>query len=386
MTVHAHPSPSDTSVGPAHGPGPGEHRDVVVVGAGQAGLATAYYLRNAGIDVQLLERNTAVGSSWSRRWSSLRLFTPARYDGLPGLPFPGHPWSHPSKDDVAAYLARYAARFALPVRTGADVVALTGDAGAFVLHLAGGETVTARRVVVATGAFGRPYTPAIAADLGPHIVQVHTDDYRDPSPLPSGPVLVVGGGNSGFQVAEELAATGRPVDLAEGTPLRTVPQRLAGRELFWWLTTTRVIHAADHTRLGRRLRANEPVIGTSRRTLRRAGVTFRPRAVSATEAAVTFHDGTTIQPAAVVWATGYRHDDRWITIPGALDTTGTLASTGADTPVAGLHVIGRPWQRDRGSSLLGYVRHDAMRLADRLIDQAPTGPRRTHDESRSHVS
>jgi putative flavoprotein involved in K+ transport len=373
MTVQVHPSPSEASTGePPTTPESTPRRDVVVVGAGQAGLATAYYLRTAGIDVQLLERNTAVGASWSRRWSSLRLFTPARYDALPGLPFPGRPWSHPSKDDVAAYLAEYAARFALPVRTDAEVLSLTGHAGAFVIHLADGETITAREVVVATGAFGRPYTPAMAADLGPDIVQVHTDDYRDPSHLPSGPVLVVGGGNSGFQVAQELAATGRPVHLAEGTALQTVPHRIAGRDLFWWLTMTRVIHAPAHTRLGRRLRANEPVIGTSRRALHRAGVTFRPRAVSATGSTVTFQDGTSLRPAAVVWATGYRHDDRWITIPEALDPTGTLTSTGADTPVAGLHVIGRPWQRDRGSSLLGYVQHDAQRLADRLVDE-PVG-------------
>jgi len=207
------------------------------------------------------------------------------------------------------------------------------------------------------------------------VVQVHTDDYRKPSGLPAGPVLVVGGGNSGFQVAHELAATGRPVHLAEGAHLRTVAQRIAGRDLFWWLTTTGVIRAPGHTRLGRRLRANEPIIGTSRRSLRRAGVTFRPRVVGATGGTVTFADGTSLSPSAVVWATGYRHDDRWITVPGALDPHGSLLSTGAETPVPGLHTIGRPWQHDRGSSLLGYVQHDAQRLAERLTGEAASRPR-----------
>lgn len=126
-------------------------RDVVVIGAGQAGLATAYHLGRAGIDAEVLERAQQVGISWARRWDSLRLFTPARYDALPGLRFPGGPWSHPGKDDVAAYLADYARHLALPVRTGAGVVALRGGPDRFTIHLAGGETVRARRVVVATG-------------------------------------------------------------------------------------------------------------------------------------------------------------------------------------------------------------------------------------------
>jgi putative flavoprotein involved in K+ transport len=370
MPAERRPAPSQQPGGDAppsqDRPERRNQREVVIVGAGQAALATAYYLRQAGVDVQLLERRSTVGASWSRRWDSLRLFTPARYDALPGLPFPGDPWSYPGKDDVAAYLAQYASRFELPVRTDAEVVALTGRQDAFELHLPGEETITARRVVVATGAFGTPYTPALSGDLGPNVVQVHTDDYRSPATLPAGPVLVVGGGNSGFQLAHELASSGRPVHLAEGTRLRTVRQRIAGRDLFWWLTTTRVIHAPAHTGLGRRLRANEPVIGTFRTGLRQAGVLFRPRVVSATKTTVTFVDGTSLAPSTVVWATGYRHDDRWISLPGALAATGALVTAGADTTIAGLHTIGRPWQRDRGSALLGFVHRDAQRLADRL--------------------
>lgn len=352
---------------------PNDPRDVVVVGAGQAGLALGYHLTRAGVDVLLIERAERVGASWARRWESLRLFTPARYDALPGATFPADPWSYPGKDQVAAYLEDYATQFELPVRTGAEVVRLEGAAGDFRLHLAGGETVRAARVVVATGAFGRPWTPALAARLDPGVVQVHTDDYRRPDEVPPGPVLVVGGANSGRQIALELARAGRTVHLSEGARLRELPQRSLGRDLFWWLTTTRAIHAPAGSLVGRRLRANEPVIGTPRRALRDAGVMFHPRATAADGRTVRFADDRTVQPRAVVWATGYRHDDTWIAVPGALDDDGGLVVDDGATPVPGLHAVGRPWQRDRGSALLGYVHRDAYRLARRL---SPVGSRR----------
>jgi putative flavoprotein involved in K+ transport len=322
--------------------------DVVIVGAGQAGLATAYYLTRAGVDVQVLERAPHVGSSWARRWDSLRLFTPVRYDGLPGMPFPGRTWSYPGKDDVAAYLAEYVERSDLPVRTGADVTALTWQGGTFALCLAGGETIAARRVVIATGAFGAPHIPEIAAHLQPDLLQLHTDDYRNPDQFPSGVVLVVGGGNSGYQIAQELAGTDRDVHLANGSRARFASQRLIGRDLFWWLTTTRIIHASGTSGIGRSLRANEPVIGVSRRAVHRAGIALHPRVIAANDCSVSFADGNSLTPAAVVWATGYRHDDRWLTIPEALNQSGALVSLDGRSAFAGLHTIGRPWQRDRG--------------------------------------
>lgn len=346
-------------------------RDVVVVGAGQAGLALGYYLTRAGLDVLLLERAERVGASWAKRWDSLRLFTPARFDALPGAPFPAPPWSYPSKDQVAAYLAHYATRFDLAVRTGTDVTRLEGAAGNFSASLASGETVHAARVVVATGAFGRPWTPAFAAELDPAIAQIHTEDYQRPGLLPRGPVLVVGGANSGRQIALELAQAGRTVHLAEGARLRELPQRPVGRDLFWWLSITRAIHAPATSLVGRRLRANDPVIGTPRRMLAGAGVTFHPRAQGADGGTVRFVDGQGVEPAAVVWATGYRHDDSWITTPNALDARGALVVDDGATPVPGLYAIGRPWQRDRGSALLGYVHRDAQRLARRLASKAP---------------
>lgn len=334
-----------------------------MIGAGQAGLAAGYYLRAAGVDFSILEATEAIGTSWTRRWESLRLFTPARYDGLPGMIFPGDPWHYPTKDEVASYLATYAGAFELPVRTGSPVTALRhGEPDRFELHLAGGQVLGATAVVVATGAFGAPYVPDLAQRLDPPLPQLHTDTYQAPDQLPDGPVLVVGAGNSGAQIALELAQAGHVVHLAARTRPRHVPQSIGGRDLFWWLNATGALHAAATTRIGRRLKASDPVIGTPRAALHRTGVRLRPGVVDAGGSTVTFADGTTLIPASVMWATGYRHDDRWIDIPAALDPRGALITGTGHTPVPGLYTLGRPWQRSRGSALLGFVGADAQRL------------------------
>lgn len=347
--------------------------DVVVVGGGQAGLAISYHLNRSGVRHLVLEAAGQVGASWAHRWDSLRLFTPATYSALPGLPFPGPGDRYPTGTDVARYLADYAEHFDLPVRTSSAVQTLAqdrtaGNTPADVFTLATPtRLITAARVIVATGAFGAPATPGFAPDLGPDLPVLHSHDYRRPSDVPDGAVLVVGAGNTGYQLALELARNGRTVHLAQGNAGRTVPQRVAGRDIFWWLTRSGMITAPADSAVGRRLRANDPVIGTSRTTLRTAGVRFRPRAVGGTGRTVAFADNTSLRPDGVLWATGYRHDDRWINVPETLDEHGTLRTTGLDTAVRGLHVLGRPWQRSRGSALLGFVGQDAHHLAAAVV-------------------
>jgi putative flavoprotein involved in K+ transport len=192
----------------------GEQRlDVVVVGGSQAGLAIAWHLARHGRRFVVLEAAPELGHSWRSRWDSLKLFTPAQYDALPGMAFPAPADTYPTKDPVADYLQTYAAAFDLPVRLNAKVTELRRlDDGSFELR-AGEETYRARQVVVATGPFHVPFVPPQAHGLDPSVTQLHSADYRNPQALPDGAVLVVGGGNSGFQIAEELAAT-RTVDLS----------------------------------------------------------------------------------------------------------------------------------------------------------------------------
>jgi putative flavoprotein involved in K+ transport len=220
-------------------------------------------------------------------------------------------------------------------------------------------------VVVATGPFQVPFVPAGADKLDPSVTQVHSANYRNPQTLPNGPVLVVGGGNSGLQIAEELAAT-RPVEVSVGEIPPMLPQRLLGRDLFWWLTRLGLMRVPAETRLGRRVQARgEFVIGTNRRRLNRAGVGVRPRLVDADGRIVRFADGDTRQVRVVIWATGYRSDYSWIHIPDLVED-GRVAHRRGVTDVPGLYFLGLSWQHTRGSALLGFVNDDAAHLADRI--------------------
>ena len=211
--------------------------EVAVVGAGQAGLAMGYYLAKAGRHFTILEAADSIGAAWRTRWDSLELFTPRRYDGLPGLPFPGDPNGYPGRDEVVRYLEKYASTFELPVELNTPVHSLAPAEEGFLLDL-GTRTVRANQVVVATGPFQVPNVPAFAADLAPDVVQMHSTAYQRPSDVPEGAVVVVGGGNTGFQIAKELSTT-HTVHLAIGSRQTPLPQRLLGRDLFWWLTKTR---------------------------------------------------------------------------------------------------------------------------------------------------
>ena len=338
--------------------------DVVIVGAGQAGLAMAWQLAQRKLRFVVLEAAPELGRVWRSRWDSLKLFTPAQYDGLPGMPFPAPADTYPTKDPVADYLQAYAEAFNLPVRLNARVTQLGQTAQGFEVRTAD-ETFRARQVVVATGPFQVPFVPPPARRLDTSVTQLHSSQYRNPHALPAGPVLVVGGGNSGFQIAEELAAT-RQVDLSVGTKYPMLPQRLGGRDLFWWLTRLRLMRVSGDSRLGRRVQARgEFVIGTNPRNLKRAGVRFRSRLDDADARTVRFADGSTLDVGVVVWATGYRSDYSWIELPGVVPDGRVVHRRGV-TDIVGLYFLGLSWQHTRGSALLGFVNDDAAYLADRI--------------------
>ena len=345
--------------------------DVIGIGAGQAGLALGSQLATRGAHFVLLDAGSEIGSSWRHRWDSLRLFSPAQYDSLPGLPFPAPADSHPTKDDVADYLAAYARHFALPVRLNSPVTRLhREDDGTFAVTTPT-ETLRARQVVVATGPFQTPSIPAIAAELDPLVPQLHSAEYRNPAQLPAGArVLVVGAANSGLQIADELA--GRcSVTVAVGSKPTELPQRVLGRDLFFWLTRSGFFTVPADSRLARRLRARgDLVIGTRSRQLRRRGIAFSPRLTGFTGRTARFADGTSAEVDAVVWATGYRSDYSWLHVPGVV-VDGAVRHQAGVTDVPGLHVLGLPWQTSRGSALLGFVGRDAEALGRRLTVGAP---------------
>jgi putative flavoprotein involved in K+ transport len=341
---------------------------VVVIGAGQAGLAVGYHLARQGRRFLILDRADAIAAAWRERWDSLTLFTPRRYDALPGMPFPGDPDGYPGRDEVVAYLRSYGAEFELPVRLDRRARALRrGGDGRFEIEL-DEESLTADQVVVATGPFQDPRVPGFASDLAAGVVHMHSAAYRAPADLPYGTIAVVGGGNTGFQIAEELAAT-RDVHLAIGGRQLPFPQRFLGRDLFWWLSKTRLIEQSVGTKFGKRMSQKDTLVGSKPSRSRKLGVTLHPRAVRASGRSIAFENGTRIDVDGVVWATGFRSDHSWIDLP-ITDGDGRVKHHRGVTDVAGLYFLGLQWQWTRGSALLGFVKDDAAYLAARISELA----------------
>jgi putative flavoprotein involved in K+ transport len=348
--------------------------EVAVIGAGQTGLAMGYFLRRQGRRFLILERADQIAPAWRDRWDSLTLFTPRGYSALPGLPFTGEPDGYPTRDEVIAYLEQYAETFDLPIELNSGVKKLEpDDDGRFHLEV-DGRTITADQVVVATGPFQTPYVPKLADRLAEDVFQTHAVGYRRPDDMPPGTVLVVGGGNTGFQIAKELSATHKIV-LSIGSRQTPLRQRLLGRDLFWWLTKARILDKSVETRLGQRLSTRETLIGSSPRELRRRyGVELKPRALDADGRTVRFEDGSELEVNAVIWATGYRPDYSWIKLP-VFDDDGRLRHRRGVTDVPGLYFLGLTWQHTRGSALIGWVRDDAEFIAERIAaHQEATAP------------
>ena len=339
---------------------------VIVIGAGQAGLAMGYFLTQQERHFSILESAPSIGAAWRARWDSLTLFTPRRYDSLPGLEFPGDADGYPTRDEVIEYLERYAENFKLPIALDNGVQSLSSAGDGFVLELEDGSSIEADHVIVATGPFQVPRVPTFAVDLAPEVFQTRSTGYRNPSDLPEGTVLVVGGGNTGFQIAEELAAT-REVHLAVGSRQLPLPQRFLSRDLFWWLGKSGVLDKTVDSWLGQRMRERDTLIGSSPRSAKRQGVNMKRRAVGASGRMVSFADESTLDVDAVIWATGYRSDYSWIDSP-VLDQNGRVRHRRGVTDVPGLYFLGVPWQHTRGSALLGWVKDDAEFIAHEIAN------------------
>jgi putative flavoprotein involved in K+ transport len=356
-----------------------ERFDVVVIGAGQAGLAVGYFLARAGRRFLIVDGADSIAAAWRGRWDALTLFTPRRYDSLPGLAFTGDPDGYPRRDEVIAYLEGYAAAFELPVELGSAVRSLDADGGRFLVGLEDTQ-VEADQIVVATGPFQVPRVPAFAGELASGLFQAHSTGYRRASDVPEGTVLVVGGGNTGFQIAKELAPT-HHVKLAVGSRQTPLPQRFLARDLFWWLTKTRLLEKTVESRLGRRLRDRETLIGSSPRQLKRYGVELKPRAIAGSGRTVSFADGSELEVDAVIWATGYSFDHSWIK-PPVTDPNGSVRHRRGVTDVPGLYFLGLPWQHTRGSALLGWVKDDAEFIAEQIEAHAEVHTAREPGDAR----
>ncbi|WP_457972356.1 flavin-containing monooxygenase [Arthrobacter sp. D1-17] len=345
--------------------------DTVIIGAGQSGLALGYYLAQQRRIFVILDAGARVGDAWRIRWDSLRLFTPAKYDGLPGLPFPGDRLAFPTKDEQADYLEDYASRFHLPVRSNTAVTRLSHDGQRF--HVtAGAQRWTALNVVLATGACHLPKRPGFAAQLPPDVVQLHSKDYKNPAQLSSGPVLVVGVGNSGAEIALETSRT-HETWLA-GKPSAEIPFRHGRNAARYFIPVVRFagMHVLNtNTPVGRRVLPKiaamaTPLIRTKLADLRAAGVHLVSRVSGVEDAEVLLDDGRSLSVSNVIWCTGFAEDYPWLDIPGLPANWREQQHRGTVDALPGLYLLGKDLIYSAASETLPGVCRDAKYLAKQL--------------------
>jgi putative flavoprotein involved in K+ transport len=355
-----------------------EHVETVVIGGGQAGLSVGHHLARQERPFLILDANQRVGDAWRKRWDSLRLFTPARYNALAGMAFPAPAHSFPTKDEVADYLEAYAARFQLPVRTGVRVDRLLREDGRFVVT-AGDRSWEADNAVVAMSTFQVPRVPPFATGLSPEIVQLHSAGYRNPSQLQEGGVLVVGAGNSGAEIALEVASR-HPTWLA-GKESGHVPFRIEGaaaRLVFQPLLFRVVGHRVltVDTPIGRKLRPRllshaAPLVRVKPRDLAAAAIQRVPRVIGVRNGHPLLADQQILEVANVIWCTGFGPDFSWIDLPifGENQNEPTH-HRGVVANQPGLYFVGLYFLYAMSSGFLPGVDRDAEHIVHTILARA----------------
>jgi putative flavoprotein involved in K+ transport len=343
----------------------------IVIGGGQAGLAAGYYLKKQNIDFLILDGELQTGDTWRRRWNSLRLFTPAWNNGMPGHPFPGDQHSFPAKDEAADFLLEYKEKFKLPVLYDARVILVKKTAYGFQVMLKD-RTLETQNLVIATGNYSIPKIPAFANELNTDIRQLHSSNYKSPVDLPRGPILVVGAGTSGFQIAMDLLYEKRTVFIA-GKPTPQIPDfifKYFGKQFVW--VNKYILNTS--TPMGRKFQAailqgrGAPLIHISPEAVRQAGVKILPRLKGVQNGFPVTEDGEMIKISAIVWCTGFHADYSWMDMPGAIAANGypdTFRGISAKYP--GLYFVGSSFQYSLTSTWMGGVGRDADYIVRHLL-------------------
>ena len=353
-----------------------ERHETIVIGGGQAGLSVGYHLKRERRSFLILDGNDRVGDNWRTRWDSLRLYSPAFRDGLPGMAFPAPPASYPTAREMGDYLEAYAAEFDLPVRSGVAVDALETDGGRYAV-LAGNATFEAENVVLATGVFQKPHVPHFAGDLDPSITQLHSSDYRNRSQLQPGAVLVVGASHSGSDIAFEASAEHDVVLSGKDTGQIPVPiESRRGRMLFRTLFFVGSRLLTVDTPIGRKVRpkirhGGGPLLRYRRRDLQRAGIERElARTVGVEGGKPMLDGGRVLDVHNVVWATGFRPDYSWVRLPFSIGDDGYPEQYGgviSSSP--GLYVVGLPFLHSFTSMLIGGAGKDAERVVRHIVGE-----------------
>lgn len=344
--------------------------DYVVIGGAQAGLAMAYHLKQMNVNFLVLDGESEVGASWLNRWDSLKLFTPTEYNHLPGLKFDAPKGYYPTKVDVANYFKDYVKKFNIPIQLNTLVTSVSKtETGFFVQHDAG--EIEAKNVIVATGPFHIPYTPPCHTKISKSTLQMHSNYYKGVKQLQQGDALVVGGGDSGYQILNEISKdASRTVYFSGDTTVKSLPQNFLGKTLWWWFTVVGFLSYSKYSWIGKKINSStQPVIGTDvKGILSRENVIAVGRTKDALNNDVFFEKQKVSTIKNVIWATGYRPNFNWI--QGLeLDANSYPKNYRGVSNIDGLYFIGLPWMYTRGSATLGGVSKDASYLANVMLSK-----------------
>lgn len=339
--------------------------DFVVIGGAQAGLSIAYHLKMMGKKFLVVDGEGEIGASWLNRWDSLKLFTPTEYNHLPGMPFEASIGHYPTKFEVADYFKAYVSEFEIPVQLNTLVTSVRKTENGFHIQHQDGE-IEAENVIVATGPFHTPYTPPCHTKLSSSVVQMHSNYYKGVGQLQEGDALVVGGGDSGYQILNEISKDpSRIVYFSGDTTAKSLPQVFLGKTLWWWFTLIGFLSYSKYSWIGKKLsNITQPVIGTDvKEILSRKNVIAMGRTKDALKEDVMFEKRKVSTIRNIVWATGYRPNFNWI--EGLeLDADNYPKNYRGVSNIDGLYFIGLPWMYTRGSATLGGVSKDAQYLAE----------------------
>ena len=346
--------------------------DVLIVGGGQAGLATAYHLKQNNKTFLIVEKNLRLGDNWRKRYDSLVLFATRRYSHIPGLKMTGVQTDYPDKDELADYLEHYASHFDFPLALGSEIVEVIKQNDQYLATYRNSKDetfqVSSSSLVIATGGFQVPNLLKCASILSSSISQFTPESYQRPSQLPDGPCLVVGDGATGRQVAKEVARSHKVI-LATGSPRQVKPQQILGKDYFWWLDKLGLLKATKNSWIGRYMQTKQPFPGRnlSLRQLAKAGIQIEGKVHTAADDSVEFENGNKAQVSSVIWAIGYHCDYTWLKLTNVLGERGELIEErGVSKRESGLYCIGKPWQWTRGSATLTGVGSDAEYIVDNI--------------------
>ncbi|OUR95045.1 potassium transporter Trk [Flavobacteriales bacterium 34_180_T64] len=344
-------------------------KDFIIIGAGQAGLAMAYYLTKQEKDYLIVDANDETGAPWLKRWDSLKLFTPSEFNHLPGMNFPHSKGHYASKYEVAEYLKSYVSKFNIPIEFNQKIRSLKKEGTSFLLK-SDSTVFKAKNIVIATGPFHTPFTPPFHSKINQDILQIHSEHYKNPNQLQNGDTLVVGAGDSGVQILDEIANTDRKVYFSGATNITSIPQEIFGKTLWWWFSKIGFLTVSKFSWIGKKLsKGGQPIIGTDVKTLfNRSNVNCMGRSLDADNHEIIFEKGKVDSIKNIVWATGFKPNFNWIDGIELGEDNYPINYRGVSN-IKGLYFLGLPWLYTRGSATLGGVKKDAEHLSDYILKE-----------------